>query len=98
MASVAEKYADRVIITSDNPRTEDPDAIIADTVAGLSMPDAESVFVQADRAKAIQLAIQQAQPDDIVLIAGKGHEDYQIIGTEKHHFSDFEHAQKALGG
>jgi UDP-N-acetylmuramoyl-L-alanyl-D-glutamate--2,6-diaminopimelate ligase len=96
MAAVAEKNADVIVVTSDNPRTEDPDAIIADVVAGLSNPNAETVFIEPDRAKAIKLAIDQTQPNDIVLIAGKGHEDSQVIGTEKHHFSDFEEAQKAL--
>ncbi|MHC5082892.1 MAG: UDP-N-acetylmuramoyl-L-alanyl-D-glutamate--2,6-diaminopimelate ligase, partial [Planctomycetota bacterium] len=68
MAAVAEKNADVIVVTSDNPRTEDPDAIIADIVAGLGNQKAESVFIEPDRAKAIKLAIDQTQPNDIVLI------------------------------
>ena len=96
MAAIAEELADRVIITSDNPRTEDPDAIIAEIVAGLKHPTAETVTIEPDRQKAIDLAIEDARPDDIILIAGKGHEDYQIVGTEKRHFSDKEAAIGAL--
>ncbi len=94
MAAVAAELADRVVVTSDNPRTEDPQQILDDVVAGLS-PDASKV-VEADRAQAIALAIRDAQPDDLVLIAGKGHEDYQILGTSKIHFDDREQAELAL--
>ncbi len=99
MAQVAEALADIVIVTSDNPRTENPDAIIDDIMQGFSaiIKKGQTPFVEPDRAKAIELAIQQACPDDMVLIAGKGHEDYQIIGTEKRHFSDIEEVKKALG-
>ena len=61
-----------------------------------SIKRGQTPLIKENRAEAIKLAIDQARPDDIVLIAGKGHEDYQIIGTEKHHFSDFEQAKKAL--
>jgi UDP-N-acetylmuramoyl-L-alanyl-D-glutamate--2,6-diaminopimelate ligase len=94
MAAVAAELADRVVVTSDNPRTEDPQQILDDVVAGLS-PDAAKV-VEPDRAQAIALAIREAQPDDLVLIAGKGHEDYQILGTSKIHFDDREQAELAL--
>ncbi|MHC4855474.1 MAG: UDP-N-acetylmuramoyl-L-alanyl-D-glutamate--2,6-diaminopimelate ligase [Planctomycetota bacterium] len=96
MARVAETLADVVVVTSDNPRTEDANAIIADIMTGFENPDSPKITVEPERAKAIQLAVNQAQAGDIVLLAGKGHEDYQIIGTEKRHFSDFEQAQKAL--
>ncbi|MHC5119729.1 MAG: UDP-N-acetylmuramoyl-L-alanyl-D-glutamate--2,6-diaminopimelate ligase [Planctomycetota bacterium] len=96
MARVAEERADVVVVTSDNPRTEDANAIIADIMTGFENPDSPKITVEPERAKAIQLAVNQAQAGDIVLLAGKGHEDYQIIGTEKRHFSDFEQAQKAL--
>lgn len=96
MAQVAETLADIVIVTSDNPRTEEADKIIADIMTGLGEPDSPRITVEPDRAAAIQLAIRKAKSGDIVLLAGKGHEDYQIIGTEKRHFSDFEEARKAL--
>lgn len=88
MAAMAERHADRVILTDDNPRTEDPRQIMADMVTGLQQPDA--VQVEHDRVAAIRLALTQAGPQDIVLVAGKGHEDYQIIGKDKRHYSDRE--------
>ena len=94
MASVVEKLADAIIVTSDNPRTENPNAIINDIIAGFAEPKA--IKVESDREKAIELAINSARTNDIILIAGKGHEDYQIIGTEKKHFSDKEIAEKYL--
>ncbi len=94
MGGIAARLADKVYATSDNPRTEDPDAILKDVVAGI--PDDVKPVVTTDRAEAIRLAITQAKPGDGVLIAGKGHEDYQILGTEKIHFDDREQARKAL--
>ena len=87
--------ADYAVVTSDNPRTEDPQAIIEDIVAGMS-EGSDHYEVVADRREAIARAIALAQPGDAVLIAGKGHEDYQIIGTEKHHFDDREVAAEEL--
>ena len=87
MASIAERHADRVVVTSDNPRTEDPAAIIDDIVAGFSNPGRATVI--EDRAAAIAWAIENASSDDVVLIAGKGHEDYQIIGDDRIGFSDY---------
>ena len=87
--------ADYAVVTSDNPRTEDPQAIIEDIVAGMS-EGSDHYEVVADRHEAIARAIALAQPGDAVLIAGKGHEDYQIIGTEKHHFDDREGAAEEL--
>ena len=95
MGRIAYELADRVVITSDNPRTEDPQQILADVVAGIEA-DLGNDQVICDRAAAIQQAILSAQPGDGVLIAGKGHEDYQILGTEKIHFDDREQARLAL--
>lgn len=88
MAAVAEQLADVVIVTSDNPRKENPLAIIGEIVTGFKNPTSDRIFVEADREKATGLAIKLAGKDDIVLIAGKGHETYQIIGSEKQDFSD----------
>ena len=81
--------ADYAFVTSDNPRTEDPDAIIESVVAGMTAGEGKYA-VEPDRRKAIAKAIEFAQPGDSILVAGKGHEDYQIIGTEKIHFLDAE--------
>ena len=94
MAAVAEKNADRVVVTSDNPRGENPGAIISQILLGLS--HADSVQVQADRALAIAQTVAAAGPQDVVLLAGKGHEDYQEVGGVKHPFDDRVHAQAAL--
>ncbi|TKJ39462.1 MAG: UDP-N-acetylmuramoyl-L-alanyl-D-glutamate--2,6-diaminopimelate ligase [Planctomycetes bacterium B3_Pla] len=96
MARVAEQLADFIIVTSDNPRTEDPDDIISDVVAGFDSSESRTIIVEPDRKKAIELAIGAAETDDIVLIAGKGHEDYQIIGSQKFHFSDKEIAEECI--
>lgn len=97
MAQVAQALADWVIVTSDNPRTEEPNAIIQDIVKGFTDSfRTQSVAIEPDRRKAIRMAIHEAKGGDIVLIAGKGHEDYQIIGTQKTHFSDQEEALRAL--
>ncbi len=94
MGGIAARLSDWAIVTSDNPRTEDPQRILQDVVAGIP-PEVEPL-VMGDRAAAIRTAILQAQPGDGVLIAGKGHEDYQILGTEKVHFDDREQARSAL--
>ncbi|MFM2303174.1 MAG: hypothetical protein RLZZ135_581 [Cyanobacteriota bacterium] len=94
MGKIAAELADLVIVTSDNPRTEDPAGIIKDVMAGISRT--AGVEVIADRAAAIARAIEIARSGDGVLIAGKGHEDYQILGTEKIHFDDREQARTAL--
>jgi len=86
MGAAAATGADRVVVTSDNPRTEDPAAIINDIMSGI--PDAQAVTVLADRRVAIYQAIADAAPEDVVIVAGKGHEDYQIIGTERFAFDD----------
>ena len=94
MARVAEELADFVIVTSDNPRTENANDIIRDIIPGFKKADTK--IIEPDRKRAIELAIEAAGKDDIVLIAGKGHEDYQIIGKQKFHFSDKEIAQERL--
>jgi UDP-N-acetylmuramoyl-L-alanyl-D-glutamate--2,6-diaminopimelate ligase len=94
MGSIAERLADRVYLTDDNPRCESSEKIIADIRSGIS--EQAKLEIIPDRAKAIGVSIQQASAKDIVLIAGKGHEDYQIIGVDKIPFSDQVHAQSAL--
>lgn len=94
MAKSAERLADHIVITSDNPRTEDPQQIIDEIVSGLTRP-AQATVIE-DRAAAIAWAIGQATDTDVVLIAGKGHEDYQQIGTEFRPFSDYAIAEAAL--
>jgi UDP-N-acetylmuramoyl-L-alanyl-D-glutamate--2,6-diaminopimelate ligase len=96
MGRIAYELADAVVVTSDNPRTEDPERILQDILAGIQAELGEQSVI-CDRATAIRSAILQAQPGDGVLIAGKGHEDYQILGTEKIHFDDREQAREALG-
>ncbi|WP_273208072.1 UDP-N-acetylmuramoyl-L-alanyl-D-glutamate--2,6-diaminopimelate ligase [Marinobacter subterrani] len=94
MAAESEKLANRVIVTDDNPRSEDPAAIARDIMAGFAEP--EKVAVIHDRAEAIRTAIRSATPDDLVLIAGKGHEAYQEIAGQKYPFSDAEHVRHIL--
>jgi UDP-N-acetylmuramoyl-L-alanyl-D-glutamate--2,6-diaminopimelate ligase len=95
MGRIAGEYSDLAIITSDNPRTEDPLTIIAEIETGLKDSVAEHLSI-SDRREAIHKAVELARPDDVVIIAGKGHETYQIIGSEKFHFDDREVAAEAL--
>ncbi|GAB4434321.1 MAG: UDP-N-acetylmuramoyl-L-alanyl-D-glutamate--2,6-diaminopimelate ligase [bacterium] len=94
MGKIACDYADIIVITSDNPRSEEPMSIIEDIKRGL-VGD-KKVIIQPDREKAIFEAICSARKNDTIIIAGKGHEDYQIIGNKKNHFSDVEIAKKAM--
>ncbi len=94
MGKVAAELSDRVLVTSDNPRSEDPGAIVAEIVGGIE--DRNNVEIEVDRRAAITKAIGYARGGDIVLIAGKGHEDYQILGDRKVHFDDREIAREAL--
>jgi UDP-N-acetylmuramoyl-L-alanyl-D-glutamate--2,6-diaminopimelate ligase len=96
MAKVACEGADDVIVTSDNPRTENPDAIIAEILTGVPDAARSRVSVEPDRARAIAQAVSSAREGDVILIAGKGHEDYQIIGTEKRKFDDSREAEAAM--
>ena len=88
MGRTAVDLADRVFVTSDNPRTEQPDAIIEEILAGIPADRMAKVAVDPDRARAIRTAIDSAAPGDVILLAGKGHEDYQIIGKQKFPFDD----------
>ena len=97
MAKVAVENSDRVIITSDNPRFEGPQAIIDDMLAGLSEEQRQSVLSIVDRREAIRTACMLAKPGDVILVAGKGHEDYQIVQGVKHHFDDHEVIREAFG-
>ena len=94
MGRVAELLADTLYVTDDNPRGEDPGAIVAEILAGLSAP--QRALVQHDRAMAISAALGAARAGDVVLIAGKGHEDYQLVGSERRAFSDLAQAQANL--
>ncbi|TKS59114.1 MAG: UDP-N-acetylmuramoyl-L-alanyl-D-glutamate--2,6-diaminopimelate ligase [Nitrospira sp.] len=100
MGGAAVQYSDVVILTSDNPRTEDPLSILQEVEVGLTEALRQRPHVQyqkvADRREAISVAVREARPGDMVLIAGKGHEDYQIIGTKKFHFDDREVAREAI--
>ena len=94
MAREAVNLSDRVILTSDNPRFENPNDILNDMVAGLDAEQRRKALLQVDRREAIRMATQFAQPGDVILIAGKGHEDYQEIEGVKHHFDDKEEVEK----
>jgi UDP-N-acetylmuramoyl-L-alanyl-D-glutamate--2,6-diaminopimelate ligase len=92
MGALAERHADRVILTNDNPRTEDPVTILDEIRAGMTDPAAALVI--PDRAEAIRRAVETAAPGDVLVIAGKGHETYQIVGTERRDFDDREQVRQ----
>jgi len=96
MGDAAARGSDLVVLTSDNPRTEDPLRIIADVERGVRAAGATAYRVEPDRRAAIALAVELARPGDLVLVAGKGHEDYQIVGTEKHPLDDRDEVRRAL--
>ena len=98
MGAIAEKLADKIVITSDNPRSEDPQVIITDIIAGLKSVNTENVVVEPDRGTAIALLKTIANNNDVVLIAGKGHENYQILKDKTIHFDDREEAHKVFEG
>ncbi|WP_260259789.1 UDP-N-acetylmuramoyl-L-alanyl-D-glutamate--2,6-diaminopimelate ligase [Vibrio intestinalis] len=95
MAEIGERLADHVILADDNPRSESPQEIIQDMLAGMQSP--QNAIVEHERFKALQYALDNASPQDIILLAGKGHEDYQVLATETVHYSDRESAQQLLG-
>jgi len=97
MAKVASEMSDKLILTSDNPRNEEPLDILNDMKAGLSLEALQNTIIQSDRREAIKTACMLAQKGDIILIAGKGHENYQEIKGVKHHFSDFEEVRAIFG-
>lgn len=103
MGEAAARRSDVVVVTSDNPRTEDPQQILGEIEPGVRagglapLAGRRGYLVEADRRRAIELALELARPGDLVCIAGKGHEDYQIVGTDKHHFDDREEVRRVLG-
>ena len=94
MGRIAVQLSDHVVITDDNPRHEASENIVEDIIKGIE--DLSRVVIETDRGKAIRLAIGRASRDDIVLIAGKGHEDYQEINGKRYHFSDYEEVRRAV--
>lgn len=98
MGEIAQRLSDKIVITSDNPRSEDPQQIITDVLAGLKSMNTQTVFVEPDRKKAIELLKNVCDKNDIVVIAGKGHEDYQILKDKTIHFDDREEARKVFLG
>ena len=96
MANEAAKASDRVIITSDNPRFEEPQDIINDMLAGLDAGDRKKTISMADRREAIRTACMLAEKGDVILVAGKGHENYQEIKGVKHHFDDKEELKSVM--
>jgi UDP-N-acetylmuramoyl-L-alanyl-D-glutamate--2,6-diaminopimelate ligase len=96
MASIASELSDKVILTSDNPRNEDPDAILREMEVGVTAENYKKVLAITDRKQAIKTACQLAQPNDIVLIAGKGHETYQEINGVRHDFDDMKIVKEIL--
>lgn len=97
MGKIASLHSDITIITSDNPRTEDPEAIIDEVLKGIDNKD-ENIFVKVDRTEAIKLALEKAEKGDTVLLLGKGHETYQIIGLDKKHYDEREVIAELLSG
>lgn len=98
MAQEAVKQSDKVILTSDNPRFEDPESIISDMISGLDLEQMKKVLTITDRRNAIKTACMIAQKGDVILVAGKGHEDYQEIAGVKYHFDDKEEVRKIVEG
>lgn len=96
MGAIAAKLSDVIVVTSDNPRTEDPDAVIEDILAGIKGSKIKKI-VEVNRTDAIRAALAEAETDDIVLLAGKGHETYQVLGTEKIHYDEREVVREILG-
>lgn len=94
MASIGERLADKVILTDDNPRSESPQLIVQDMLAGMNQPS--TAIVEHERFKALQHALNNSSENDIILLAGKGHEDYQVLATETVHYSDRESAMQLL--
>lgn len=97
MGKVVSELSDVIVITSDNPRTEEPDGIINDILAGIDNNNGKKIIVEPDREKAIEKAVSVAKDGDVLLLAGKGHEDYQVIGKTKYPFDDAKTVKKYLG-
>lgn len=96
MGKIADELSDKVVVTSDNPRSEDPQLIISDVMTGIKTVDTQRIFVEADRGIAIKFLKTISSPEDVIVIAGKGHEDYQILKNETIHFDDREEAKKVF--
>ena len=97
MGKIADELSDKVVVTSDNPRSEDPQLIISDIMTGIKTVDTQRIFVESDRKKAIKFLKTISNKDDVIVIAGKGHENYQILKTETIHFDDREEAKEVFG-
>ncbi len=97
MGKIAQNLADKIIITSDNPRSEDPQQIITDILSGLKVINPKTVFVEPDRHKAIEFLAKNSNENDVIIVAGKGHEDYQILKDKTIHFDDRQEVKKAFG-
>ncbi len=96
MGKIADELSDKVVVTSDNPRSEDPQLIISDIMTGIKTVDTKRIFVEPDRRSAIKFLKTISGPKDVIVIAGKGHEDYQILKNETIHFDDREEAKKVF--
>lgn len=96
MGKIADELSDKVVVTSDNPRSEDPQLIISDIMTGIKTVDTQRIFVEPDRGVAIKFLKSISRPEDVIVIAGKGHEDYQILKNETIHFDDREEARKVF--
>ncbi len=96
MGKIAQDLSDKIVITSDNPRSEDPQQIITDILSGLKLINSKTVFVEPDRHLAIELLSKISKENDVVIVAGKGHEDYQILADKTIHFDDREEVQKVF--
>ena len=98
MGKIADELSDKVVVTSDNPRSEDPQLIISDIMTGIKTVDTQRIFVEPDRGVAIKFLKSISNPEDVIVLAGKGHEDYQILKNETIHFDDREEARKVFAG
>ncbi len=96
MGAIAQNLSDKIVITSDNPRSEDPQQIITDILSGLKLINPKTVFVEPDRRLAIELLAKISNKNDVIILAGKGHEDYQILKDRTIHFDDREEAQRVF--
>ena len=96
MGKIADELSDKVVVTSDNPRSEDPQIIISDIMTGIKTVDTKRIFVEIDRGNAIKFLKSISNPEDVIVLAGKGHEDYQILKDETIHFDDREEAKKVF--
>ena len=96
MGKIAQDLSDKIVVTSDNPRSEDPQQIITDILSGLKLINSKTVFVEPDRHLAIELLSKISNKNDVVIVAGKGHEDYQILADRTIHFDDREEVQKVF--